>query len=177
MGDAQHEPVWKDTHAEAAAEYLQHYFGGLAGLSSAFPCMRDDYPWADSRPDVADSRVPAKNNTEYHGLEKLAGQYQVAAMYEEASHHWLMAAWSRKGDMDAHGFGDPGHENALSFCLKNFALNCALKTWSDAGGHEAVPEPDEFGLTEKKSIAIEAAGAQALDLALRAALDHKSFDN
>ncbi|MBM3603914.1 MAG: hypothetical protein FJX25_03955 [Alphaproteobacteria bacterium] len=167
MGDALQEPVWNDDHAEAAADYLQRYFGGLAGLSSAFPCLRDHYPWADFRHDVADSRVPAKNNTEYHGLEELAGQYHAAAMYEEASHHWLMAAWSRKDDMDAHGFGDAGHKNALSFCLKNFAFNRALKNWSDAGRHEAVPAPSRFGLTEKRSSEIEAAGAQALDLALR----------
>lgn len=148
MSKAQYEPVWEDTHAKAADEYFLKYFGGSDGLSSAFPCMRDNYPWASSRPDVPDSRGPAKNNTEYHGLEKLAGQYQAAAMFEEASQHWLMAASSRKDDMNAHGFCDLGHENAISFCLKNFAFNRALKEWSDKGGHGAAPMLDDFGLAE-----------------------------
>ena len=57
-----------------------------------------------------------------------------------------------------------GHEHALSFCLKNFAFNCALKKWSDERGNNAVPIPEDFGLTEKKSINIEAKGAETLDM-------------
>ena len=84
--------VWTGAYEEAASAHLQAYFGGFGGLTRAFPCLRNDYPWGDYRPDVADSRIPAKNNTEYPGLESLAAQYHAAAMYTEASHHWLMAA-------------------------------------------------------------------------------------
>lgn len=54
--------------------------------------MRDDYPWGSHRLDIIDSRVPAKKNTEHHGLEKLAAQYHITAQYDYAYHHWLIAA-------------------------------------------------------------------------------------
>jgi len=167
MGPAKDAPVWEEAFAATAASYLQRYFGGFGGLTTAFPCMRDDYPWAANRPDVPDSRVPAKNNTEYHGLESLAGQYHSAAMYQEASHHWLMAAWCRRIDKTTHGFNDAGHDRALSFCLKNAKFNDALKDWSDNGGRGPAPEPSEFGLTDQQADRIEAEGAQILEEAYR----------
>ncbi|MEA3095492.1 MAG: hypothetical protein QOJ04_6834 [Caballeronia sp.] len=159
------EPTWDPAFSEAAAEYLQRYFGGWGGLTSSFPCMRDNYPWADHRPDVVDSRIPAKNNTEYHGLETYAAQFHATARYEEASHHWLMAAWCRRIDKNTHGFDDAGHDQAITFCLKNHLFNAALSRWSDSGGGERVPAPEEFGLTEKQCDRLEAKAAEALDRA------------
>lgn len=168
MNPEHHEPVWKDAYKEAASAHLQTYFGGFRGLTSAFPCLRDDYPWGDHRPDVVDSRIPAKNNTEYHGLETLAGQYHAAAMYAEASHHWLMAAWCRQIDKTTHGFNDAGHDRALSFCLKNQMFNEALEAWSKAAGEGPVPEPEAFGLSAKHADGIEERGAVALEAAFEA---------
>jgi len=163
MNQTEFEPTWDEAYAESASSCLELYFGGFGGLTSAFPCMRDDYPWAEHRPDVPDSRIPAKNNTEYHGLESHAGQYHSVAMYEEAGHHWLMAAWCRHIDITTHGFSESGHLRALSFCLKNYAFNEALHVWSKAGGHGALPEPAEFGLTDQQVDRIETQGARILD--------------
>lgn len=157
------QPQWDEANAELAASYLDRYFGGFAGLTSAFPCMRNDYPWAAARAEVADSRIPAKNNTEYHGLESLAGQYFAAAMYEAASHHWLIAAWCRHIDKTAHGFDDARHDRATSFCLNNVKFCQALKAWSDVGGNGRPPDPACFGLTQQHVDRVEARGAAILD--------------
>lgn len=153
---------WDEADAELASNLLNRYFGGFAGLTTAFPCMRDDYPWAEHRPDVADSRIPAKNNTEYHGLEALAGQYFAAAMYEGARDHWLIAAWCRHIDKQTHGFSDAGHDRAISFCLKNVRFNEALNEWSDGGGRGSPPDPATFGLTDQQADRVEAKGAAVL---------------
>ena len=70
---------WKPEYDVLASNFLKRHFGGAQGVTSCFPCMRDSYPWGKHRPDVVDSRVPAKNNTEYHGFEKHAIQYHVTA--------------------------------------------------------------------------------------------------
>ena len=70
---------WKSEYTTLAREFLEQHFGGPGGLTRLFPCMRDDYVWGAHRPSVVDSRVPAKNNTEYHGLERHASQYHATA--------------------------------------------------------------------------------------------------
>lgn len=171
MSPKRQNPVWSESYAHQASKLIENYFGSAQSLSGAFPCNRDAYPWADHRPPVVDSRVTAKNNTEYHGLEKQAGQYHAAAMYEEASQHWLMAAYWRQMDKKTHGFEDKGHDQALTFCLKNFEFNQALWAWSSAGGVGQTPVPRAFGLTDKLADRIEREGQQALneahDLATR----------
>lgn len=168
MNPAYDEPAWNDAYEDIASSHLKTYFGGFGGLTNAFSCMRDDYPWGDHRPDVVDSRIPAKNNTEYHGLELLAGQYHAAAMYAEASHNWLLAAWVRQIDKTTHAFSDAGHDRALSFCLRNHMFNEALEMWSKGGAQDPVPEPEAFCLTAQQANRIEERGAEMLGAAFEA---------
>lgn len=177
MSQSINNPTWDEAYAEPASRYLDQYFGGPGGLTSAFPSMRNDYLWAAGRPAIPDSRVTAKNNTEYHGLESQAGQYHAAAMYAEASHHWLMAAWWRHIDKTTHGFGDAGHDRALSFCVKNFRYNEALEAWSTCGGAGAAARPVEFGLTDGLADRIQSEGQQVLDDTFRAQSARQSDDS
>lgn len=125
--------------------------------------MRNSFPWADSRPPVADSRIPAKNNAEYKGLERHANQYHAAAWYDFAYHHWLLAAWWRHADMKAHNFDDHGHREAIRFCLKQFAYNEALWRWQSADARGAPPAPEDFELESEKVDVLEAKAQRELD--------------
>lgn len=136
---------WKAEYRVLAKQFLQQNFGGPNGLTAAFPCMRDDYLWGEHRPDVVDSRVPAKNNTEYHGLERYANQYHVTAQYDFAHQHWLMAAYWRTVDAESNAFLDAGHLKAVEYCLKQAQYNKSLAEWQSAPIGSA-PEPEKFGL-------------------------------
>jgi len=120
---------WKPKYKRLASEFLKLHFGGSQGLTKSFPCKRDDYPWASHRPSVVDSRVPAKNNTEYHGLEKHAAQYHATAQYDYAYHHWLIAASWRDQDMQANNFSDGSHKKTIEYCVKQALYNMALESW------------------------------------------------
>ena len=109
---------WKPECEELARLFIEQHFGGPQGLTSVFPCMRNEYPWGADRPAVTDSRVTAKNNTEYHGLERHASQCNATAQYEYAYHHWLLAAYWRRGDAEANNFVDPSHEKAVRNFIK-----------------------------------------------------------
>ena len=108
--------------------------------------MRNNYLWGSHRPDVVDSRVPAKNNTEYHGLERHAMQYHATAQYEYAYHHWLLAACWRKEDMEANNFQDSSHLNAIRYTIKQALYNKALHEWQESGGRGQLPQPEDFEL-------------------------------
>ena len=138
---------WQLEYEELASQFLKQHFGSAQGLTNCFPCMRDDYPWASHRPDVVDSRVPAKNNTEYHGLEKHAAQYHATAQYDYAYHHWLIAASWRHEDMLANNFNDNSHKKAIEYCVKQALYNKALDTWQENPKSNVLPEPSNFGLT------------------------------
>lgn len=92
---------WQPKYVALASQFLAQHFGGAQGLTNCFPCMRDDYPWGDHRPQVLDSRVPAKNNTEYHGLEKHAKQYHATAQYDFAYHHFSEVRRRQDGESRA----------------------------------------------------------------------------
>ena len=139
---------WKDEYKTLASAFIKQHFGSGRGITKCFPCMRVDYPWGKHRPDVIDSRVPAKNNTEYHGLERHAMQYHVTAQYDYAYHHWLMAAYWRHLDMVANNFNDQPHLNAISYCLKHAFYNKALNNWQNEGAGVA-PQPQSFLLTQR----------------------------
>ncbi|MBS8239936.1 hypothetical protein DYI22_05400 [Marinobacter lipolyticus] len=139
---------WKPEYENLASEFLKQHFGGAQGLTNCFPCMRGDYPWGAHRPDVLDSRVPAKNNTEYHGLEKHAIQYQATAQYEYAFHHWLIAASWRRQDMVANNFNDDRHEKALEYCIKQALYNRALHRWQKNSEGCLLPDAFSFGLDD-----------------------------
>lgn len=139
---------WKPEYKDLTTQFLKVHFGGWQGLTNCFPCMRVHYKWGNHRPDVIDSRVPAKNNTEYHGLEKHATQYFATAQYEYAYHHWLLAAHCRKDDMEANNFQDEGHIDAIRYCIKQ-ALYCrALDEWQKNKQKRTVlPNPEDFSLS------------------------------
>lgn len=136
---------WKPEYEELVVKFAKQHFGGFDGISRCFPCMRDKYPWGDHRPTVLDSRVPAKNNTEYHGLERHAKQYHATAQYEESYHHWLLAAAWRLDDMKANNFQDEGHDKAVEFTIKHAEYNKALSEWQKQE-RVILPSPESFGL-------------------------------
>lgn len=135
---------WKPEYSTLAKQFLELHFGG-SGLTATFPCMRDEYPWSDHRPEVIDSRIPAKNNTEYHGLERHASQYHASAQYEFAYHHWLLAAFWRYGDAKANNFQDTGHKKAVRYCIKHAHYNKALQEWQQSPNVKP-PAPEDFEL-------------------------------
>ncbi len=148
--------VWLPEYDAKARALVEQHFAGPNGLSKLFPCMRDSFPWADNRPLIADARVAAKNNTEYKGLERHASQYQAAAFYDYASHHWFLAAWWRRVDMITHDFDDPGHRQAIRFCLQMSAYNEALWRWQSDTARGAPPGAGAFDLDQVKVDALEA---------------------
>jgi len=136
---------WKSDYDALVDQFLQLHFAGARGITSLFPCMRNEYPWASHRPDVIDSRIPAKNNTEYHGLERHAWQYHATAQYEFAYHHWLLAACWRRQDATANNFQDEKHEKAVCYCIKQALYNKALHEWQQSPITKT-PVPEDFEL-------------------------------
>lgn len=149
---------WKPKYDILARKFIKLHFGDHQGITRCFPCMRNEYPWSNHRPSVGDSRVPAKNNTEYHGLETHAMQYHVTYQYEFAFHHWLLAAWWRRGDMKANGFEDSGHLKAIRYAIQQAMYNKSLFNW-EKGRRKTLPKPEHFKLT---SADIEAKRLKAL---------------
>jgi len=156
---------WKREYEGLASQFLKQHFGGPQGVVNCFPCTRGDYPWGEHRPSVVDSRVPAKNNTEYHGLERHAMQYHATNQYEYAYHHWILAAFWRLEDMKTNGFDDARHDAALEYCLKHAHYNEALHLWQQSQRTRRVPTPEEF---ELNPVALEAKTDTALDQLSRA---------
>lgn len=139
---------WKAEYERLASEFLVKHFGDWQGLTNTFPCTRESYPWGEHRPDVIDSRIPAKNNTEYHGLERYAAQYHVTAQYSYAYHHWLLAAFWRLEDMQANSFIDSHHQKAIEYCIKQALYNQELAVWSEDREGRETPKSSEFGLSD-----------------------------
>ena len=139
---------WQPEYDALAQRFLQRHFGG-PHLAESFPCMRAEYRWGAHRPLVADARIPAKNNTEYHGLEQHASQYHLTAQYEFAYHHWLMAGFWRVVDAKSNNFHDAGHENAVSYCVRQALYNKSLYEWQRSPVRNPPPQPEQFDLTRK----------------------------
>ncbi|GAA3163123.1 hypothetical protein GCM10010466_62580 [Planomonospora alba] len=143
VGDA-----WKPAYYELAEKFFSLYFGCPPRLSAVFPSVRSGYPWSGHRPKTGDSRVHAKNNDEYHGLERHAWQYHASAMYEEAYHHFLMAAAHRREDGEVMGSADSGHIEAVRFCVRHALFNKALA--EAQRGRRLWPRPETFGIDPAK---------------------------
>ncbi|MBX8659118.1 MULTISPECIES: hypothetical protein [Enterobacteriaceae] len=152
---------WKQEYSQLASQFLKKHFGSAQGVTHTFPCMREDYPWNRPLGNVADSRVPAKNNTEYHGLESYAMQYHATAQYEDAYQLWILAGMWRREDMRANGFDDSGHIVAIEFCVKQALYNQALNLWQKNTNGSSVPLPEMFGLD---SIKVKAKESKALTI-------------
>lgn len=152
---------WKTEYDALASEFLKLHFGSSQGVTNCFPCRRNNYPWGSHRPDVLDSRVPAKNNTEYHGFERHAMQYHATAQYEYAYHHWLLAACWRQEDMEANRFEDASHLKAIRYCIKQALYNQALSDWQKNNKNKMqIPQPEDFSLSPQD---IERKEQKALD--------------
>jgi hypothetical protein len=136
----------KPEHEILAREFINLHFNGAPGITHVFPCMRDDYPWSNHRPDVIDSRIPAKFNNEYHGLERHAAQYHATAQYDFSYHHWLIAAYWRTADAHANGFSDPAHQKAIHYCVKQALYNKSLDAWQK-NQSSSIPTPEQFELS------------------------------
>lgn len=136
---------WEPEYDVLVDEFLELHFAGARGITATFPCMRNEYSWGSHRPDVIDSRVAAKNNTEYHGLERHAWQYHATAQYEFAYHHWLLAACWRREDAKANKFQDEKHDNAVRYCIKQALYNRALHEWQQTPTTKT-PAPEDFDL-------------------------------
>ncbi|WP_086706023.1 hypothetical protein [Streptomyces antimycoticus] len=135
--------TWLPEYDRLVHELLARYFGSPPNLAAVYPTRRKGYPWSDHRPRVVDSRIPAKNNEEYHGLERHAWQYHVTVQYEEAWHFFPMAAAMRREDAEFVMEGcDAGHSDAVRFCLRHALFNRALATRPRA----AWPTLAEFGI-------------------------------
>ncbi|MFE2075435.1 hypothetical protein [Streptomyces misionensis] len=93
----------------------------------------------------------AKNNEEYHGLERYAWQYHASVMYEEAYHHFLMAAAHRVDDAELMGAQDAGHAEAVRFCVRHALYNKALaEHQADSGRCGLWPKAGNFGIDSSK---------------------------
>lgn len=92
---------------------------------------------------MLDSRIQAKNNTEYHGLERHAWQYHVTTQYEQSYHHWLMAAAWRHEDLQHLGASSGGHDDAIRFCIRQALFNQALAARKFP---EPWPSPANYGI-------------------------------
>ena len=129
MGDAEisNKYQWTDQLDALVDEFLVRYFGPRRD-ASWIGYSRDDYPWSNKKIKVGDSRVHAKNNEEYHGMERHAWQYHVTAQYAEAYHHFLMAASWRREDLELLGVSDERHSRAIDFCIRHAFYNRDLAT-------------------------------------------------
>ena len=127
-------------------EFVSLHFGSAQGITDCFTSMRSSYPWGKHRPLVADSRIPAKANNEYHGLERHAYQYHATAQCEYSYHHWIIAAYWRVQDMQINKFSDPGHSRAIQYALRQAMFNKKLWEWQISPSKERLPKPEDFGL-------------------------------
>lgn len=118
---------WTDQLEALASEFLDKYFGANRD-ASWIGLSRDEYPWSNTEIRVGDSRIHAKNNEEYHGMERHAWQYHVTEQYAEAYHHFLMAASWRRTDRELLDAWDEAHEEAIQFCIRHALYNRDLET-------------------------------------------------
>ena len=162
--------LWRDAYEPIAIAAAERHFGGMAGITRTFPTMRDDYPWSEDRPAVSDSRVPAKNAFEYHGVERHGWQWFSTAQYEEARDHWVMAAGLRRADMLAQGFTDTRHVRAIDHDLRLAAYADWLfeEGWRDVSFAQGLPSAASFGLTDESVRAGVVASLTAMKAALAA---------
>ncbi|MDT0449960.1 hypothetical protein [Streptomyces hesseae] len=134
---------WKPEYDELARSFLRQHFGWPPKLAFLYPSMRVEYPWGAHRPPVVDSRVHAKNNEEYHGLERHAWQYHATVQYAESYQFFLMAAAWRLEDAELMGVSDAGHSEAIRYCVRHALFNRAL---AEKPMGSPWPAPEEFGI-------------------------------
>ena len=117
---------WKAEYKALALKFLKEHFGDSSGVTQCFPCMQADYPEDPDCPDVPDSRVLAKNRTEYEGLESLAMQYHAAGQYEYAYQHWLLAAYWRYAEIVDLDCNTKKRRNGVDACIRHALHNESL---------------------------------------------------
>ena len=138
---------WKPEYKRLVSRFLKQHFGGAQGLTSTFPWM-ETHSEENGYSDAIDTRVSAKNRTEYRGLERFAIQYFATAQYEYAYQHWLMAACWRREDMLSNSAEDEVGQKGVEYCIKHALYNNALDQWQQNRGTENVPEPEQFDISD-----------------------------
>jgi hypothetical protein len=144
MGD-----TWSSEHHAAAVAALQRQFGLRPDLTRLFPSHVTNYKWSPKKPAVLDSRIHAKNNIEYHGLERHAWQYHATCQYDDAFDFWMIAALWRNENDSLIGVTDEGHEKAQLFCLRHALFNRDLHLSQTRVGLPW-PLPSNYGITEEE---------------------------
>jgi hypothetical protein len=147
FGEAENlKSLWRSSYDDQVRRYLIKHFSNAQGVTELFPYMEADFRWS-GKPDPFDPRTARKSNYEYHGLERHARQYHVAALYCESAEHWLMAAAWRREMMEVQDIDDWRHINAAEFAVKNYRYNMALHRWQRRKHRYCpFPTPEAFGL-------------------------------
>lgn len=136
------EPDWTDTDRRRVKQAMRKNFP--SGRLELWPTSTNR-AWAGTARGikVPDTRIPIKNNAEYHGLEMHAWQYMATVQYELASDYFYLAAAWREEDSEIIGVVDASHRTAEAMCLRVAryarALHEAKRHW---------PSPESFGLRE-----------------------------
>ncbi|PTW43689.1 hypothetical protein C8J25_1154 [Sphingomonas faeni] len=138
---------WEESYDPLVSQFIAKHFGTSKGIVDLFPYMKDSFKWKDKAVVPPDARVVRKNNNEYHGLERHAKQYHLSAMYQDSYEFWLIAAAWRHQNMNANGFTDDRHRDALAYTIRNACFNRDLAGWQQNGGR--LPIPEEYDLTEE----------------------------
>ncbi|TFB59629.1 hypothetical protein [Cryobacterium sp. Sr3] len=161
--------TWTSELAQLANEKVILYFGSWNRLPRGDEYERESYPWdLKKRGMVGDSRVHAKNNIEYHTVEDHAFQYHVSARFEEAFHHWLIAAAHRIEDTELIGRDESTHNRAIEFCIREALYNRALHEMQTAKeDFRDWPLPQDFGIALAHHERGEAKAESALNTVAR----------
>ncbi|HEY9471876.1 MAG TPA: hypothetical protein VIQ76_19890 [Propionibacteriaceae bacterium] len=137
------DPIWSSNDRARALEIYSKF--GHVYVNFWAASADTTRAWKGGK-DVLDTRIPIKNNAEYHGLEIYAWQYFHSTMYEEASEHFYLAALWRREDSEMIGSTDDGHRHAEDFCLRMGRFSHALHLDQRAGRPFSAAE--DFGLSD-----------------------------
>ena len=135
---------WSDEDKRLTdAARLRHFPNGASWIRADDVDTGRDWGGWDKGLSTGDSRIPIKNNAEYHGMERHAWQYLAAAMYPEARDYFYCAAAVRREDSEEAIVGpiDDGHDKAILICLRMARFSQAVGTY----GWNAVAAED-YGL-------------------------------
>lgn len=153
----------KKTSKERSLEE-KHF--GPGGANDKYPCFRDDYPWSEYRPDVPDSRFPAKENVVIHGLETDAKKFEDEGLTYKTYFHYKMAAdyWNMAGDRRAEliktlpQLSDNRHADAIDFCYDKARVDEELAEEYRQDDNESIFVTTELTTDDPKDDTVELGG-------------------
>lgn len=136
---------WRRSYDRLVPMRIKEHFGDPGALTRQFPYMKSTFKWKDDD-FIINEEALADPNNEYHGLERLAAQYDQDGSYSLAADHWLIAAGWRRKTMNPD---DERHEEALQFVLRHVEYSRAMADWKKKKlGRNAMPYPSLFGLSD-----------------------------